>query len=68
MLRYMRQPTANLFLMTRTQVRIWNTLSEGPLDANEICKRLCGTADYFEIMDALHDMAHRGDVSPLTGD
>lgn len=67
MLRYMRQPTANLFIMTRTQVRIWNTLAEGPLDANEIARRLHGT-DYFDIMDSLHDMAHRGDVTPLTGD
>jgi hypothetical protein len=56
-----------MFEMTRTQVRIWNVLHEGPLEASEIVRRLPGL-DYFEIMDALHDMAHHGDVSIVTED
>ena len=54
---YSRNATDRMFEMTRTQVRIWNVLHEGPLEASEIVRRLPGL-DYFEIMDALHDMAH----------
>ena len=65
MIRYARASAERMFKMDRTQVRIWNVLHEGPLEASEIVRRLPGL-DYFEIMNALHDMAHHGDVSIVT--
>lgn len=64
---YARRATDRWLEMTRTQVRIWNVLHEGPLEASEIVRRLPGV-DYFEVMNALHDMAHHGDVSIVTED
>ena len=53
--------------MTRLEVRIWNVLHEGPLEASEIIRRLPGV-DYFEAMDAIHRMARLGDIKPITDD
>ena len=53
--------------MSRLEVRIWNVLHEGPLEASEIIRRLPGV-DYFEAMDAIHRMAKAGDLKPITDD
>ena len=67
MITYARNSADRMFSMTRTEVRIWNVLHEGPLEASEIAKRLHGV-DYFEIMGALQNMARHGDIKPLTED
>ena len=67
MIRYSRQSTDHWLSMTRLEVRIWNVLHEGPLEASEIVRRLPGT-DYFEVMDAIHRMARAGDLKPITDD
>lgn len=67
MITYARQSAARMFSMNRTEVRIWNVLHEGPLEAAEIAKRLHGV-DYFEIMDAIYNMARNGDIKPITED
>ena len=67
MIRYSRQPTDRWLSMTRLEVRIWNVLHEGPLEASEIIRRLPGV-DYFEAMDAIHRMAKAGDIAPVTDD
>ena len=48
--------------MSRLQVRIWNVLSDGPLNGWQIYTRLPGT-EYGEIINALADMARKGDVN-----
>jgi len=67
MIRYSRQPTDRWLSMTRLEVRIWNVLHEGPLEASEIIRRLPGV-DYFEAMDAIHRMARAGDIKLVTDD
>lgn len=67
MIRYSRQPTDRWLSMTRLEVRIWNVLHEGPLEASEIIRRLPGV-DYFEAMDAIHRMVRAGDLKPITDD
>ena len=67
MIRYSRQPTDRWLSMTRLEVRIWNVLHEGPLEASEIIRRLPGV-DYFEAMDAIHRMVRAGDITPVTDD
>lgn len=67
MIRYSRQSTDRWLSMTRLEVRIWNVLHEGPLEASEIVRRLPGV-DYFEAMDAIHRMAKAGDIKPVTDD
>jgi len=67
MIRYSRQSTDRWLSMTRLEVRIWNVLHEGPLEASEIVRRLPGV-DYFEVMDAIHRMARAGDLKPITDD
>ena len=47
--------------MSRLEVRIWNVLHEGPLEASEIVRRLPGQ-DYFDIINAIQNMAKHGDV------
>ena len=66
-LRYARNPTDRWLTMSRTEIRIWNVLHEGPLEASEIVRRLPGV-DYFEVMDAIHRMARAGDLKPITDD
>lgn len=58
---YSRQPTDRWLSMTRLEVRIWNVLHEGPLEASEIVRRLPGQ-DYFDIINAIQNMAKHGDV------
>ena len=65
MIRYARQSEARMFTMDRTQVRIWNVLHEGPLEAGEILKRLPGT-NYFDFMNALLDMVKQGTLTAIT--
>ena len=67
MILYSRQPTDRWLEMTRLEVRIWNVLHEGPLEASEIIRRLPGT-DYFEAMEAIRRMAKLGDIKPITDD
>ena len=67
MILYSRQPTDRWLEMTRLEVRIWNVLHEGPLEASEIVRRLPGV-DYFEVMDAIHRMVRAGDLKPITDD
>lgn len=67
MILYSRQPTDRWLSMTRLEVRIWNVLHEGPLEASEIIRRLPGV-DYFEAMEAIHRMAKAGDIKPITDD
>lgn len=64
---YARNPTDRWLSMPRLEIRIWNVLHEGPLEASEIVRRLPGT-DYFEAMDAIHRMVRAGDLKPITDD
>ena len=65
MIRYARASAERMFTMDRTQVRIWNVLHEGPLEAGEIINRLPGT-NYFDFMNALLDMVKQGTLTAIT--
>ena len=67
MITYARASAERMFKMDRTQVRIWNVLHEGPLEAGEIINRLPGT-NYFVFMNALLDMVKQGDLTAITED
>ena len=63
MLTYSAEPTDAMLTMTPMEVHIWNLLhSEGPMDAPGIVRNTRG--DYFDIMQTIHSMAHRGLLKP----
>lgn len=47
--------------MTRLEVRIWNILSEEPLESREIVRRLPGV-DYFDIVNSIQNMRRKGEL------